>query len=25
MDDDALQDLLARVLFVADTWGRLNA
>lgn len=25
MDDDALQELLARVLFVADTWGRLNA
>jgi len=25
MDDRQLQDLLARVLFVADTWGRLNA
>jgi phage gp29-like protein len=25
MDDRRLQDLLARVLFVADTWGRLNA
>lgn len=25
MDDDGLQDLLGRVIFVAETWGRLNA
>jgi len=25
MDDSALQELLARVIFIAETWGRLNA
>ena len=25
MDDQALQQTLARLLFIADTWGRLNA
>ena len=25
MDDDALQEMLARILFVAEVWGRLNA
>jgi phage gp29-like protein len=25
MDDSGLQDLLGRVIFVAETWGRLNA
>lgn len=25
MDDTGLQELLARIIFVADTWGRLNA
>ncbi|WP_444543548.1 hypothetical protein [Laribacter hongkongensis] len=25
MDDTALREVLARALFVADVWGRLNA
>jgi len=25
MDDTALSELLARAIFVADVWGRLNA